>query len=291
MFSITSVPSSVFIRSAHGRPMVSYAPPGGNGTISRTGRSGYFACAHARAGQRGAESRRGTEFQKITSPHRIPHPDGHFARQLRAIGDARYKGRIGRPLRHRAAGLGCRPTSVRRTNGCAKGRGGDGRGNRHRQGGVAGARQGRLCRGAGRPPRRQARRDRKGGRQRQDPLGADRRQRSGIDQGAVRAREEGIRPARPAVQQRRHRRARGADGGTAARNLEEGGRHQPHRHVRVHPGSHQDHEGAGPEGRPHHQQRLDLGAHAAAARRRLHRDQARGHRPHQADRARLPRTT
>ena len=42
------------------------------------------------------------------------------------------------------------------------------------------------------------------------------------------------------------------------------------------------------EGRPHHQQRLDLGAHAAPARRRLHRDQARRHRPDQADRARLP---
>ena len=43
-----------------------------------------------------------------------------------------------------------------------------------------------------------------------------------------------------------------------------------------------------PQGRPHHQQRLDLRAHAAPALGRLHRDQARRHRPDQADRARLP---
>ena len=59
-------------------------------------------------------------------------------------------------------------------------------------------------------------------------------------------------------------------------------------HLRLHPGGHQDHEGADAEGRPHHQQRLDLGAYAAPARCRLHRDQARRHRAHQADRARLP---
>ena len=76
--------------------------------------------------------------------------------------------------------------------------------------------------------------------------------------------QEGIRPARSAVQQRRHRRAGGADGGAAAGDLEEGRRYQPHRHVRLHPGGHQDHEGADAEGRPHHQQRLDLGAYAAA---------------------------
>ena len=46
---------------------------------------------------------------------------------------------------------------------------------------------------------------------------------------------------------------------------------------------------AGPAGRPDHQQRLDLGARAAAALDRLHRDQARDHRPDQVDRARRPR--
>ena len=35
-----------------------------------------------------------------------------------------------------------------------------------------------------------------------------------------------------------------------------------------------------PPGRPHHQQRLDLGARAAARLRALHRDQARDHRAH-----------
>ena len=41
--------------------------------------------------------------------------------------------------------------------------------------------------------------------------------------------------------------------------------------------------------RPHHQQRLDLGARAAARSRALHRDQARDHRPDQGDLARRPR--
>ena len=40
--------------------------------------------------------------------------------------------------------------------------------------------------------------------------------------------------------------------------------------------------------RPHHQQRLDLGACAAAVFGRLYLDQARGHRPHQIHLARLP---
>ena len=81
----------------------------------------------------------------------------------------------------------------------------------------------------------------------------------------------------------------GAARRTALRDLEEGGRYQPDRRLPVHAGGHQDHEGAGPARRPHHQQRLDLGAHAAPALGRLYRDQARGHRPDQADGARLPR--
>ena len=58
--------------------------------------------------------------------------------------------------------------------------------------------------------------------------------------------------------------------------------------VPVHAGSVPHHEGAGPAGRPHHQQRLDLGARAAADVGRLHRHQARGHRPHQVHLARRP---
>ena len=41
--------------------------------------------------------------------------------------------------------------------------------------------------------------------------------------------------------------------------------------------------------RPHHQQRLDLGARAAPALGRLHLDQARHHRPDQIHHARRPR--
>ena len=41
--------------------------------------------------------------------------------------------------------------------------------------------------------------------------------------------------------------------------------------------------------RPHHQQRLDLGARAAPVQRALHRHQARDHRPDQVDLARRPR--
>src|ERR1041385_4474524 len=46
MFSTTTVPSSGFILSAHGRPMASNAPPGANGTTSRMVRVGY-GCAIA----------------------------------------------------------------------------------------------------------------------------------------------------------------------------------------------------------------------------------------------------
>ena len=63
---------------------------------------------------------------------------------------------------------------------------------------------------------------------------------------------------------------------------------QPDRPVPVHPGSDEDHEGPEAQGRPHHQQRLDLGACAAAVLGRLHLDQARHHRPHQVDLARRP---
>ena len=97
-----------------------------------------------------------------------------------------------------------------------------------------------------------------------------------------------IRPARRAVQQCRVRRARRADGGSGARKMASGGGHQPHRHVPVHAGSHQDHEGPDAARRPHHQQRLDLGAFAAAGLGGLYRDEACDHRPHQDHLARRP---
>ncbi len=70
----------------------------------------------------------------------------------------------------------------------------------------------------------------------------------------------------------------------------EGGRgRQPHRRVPVHAGGLQDHEGPDAARRPHHQQRLDLGARAAPELGALHRDQARDHRPDEVHRARRPR--
>ena len=165
---------------------------------------------------------------------------------------------------------------------------------RHRQGGRAGADEGGLC--ASRSPA--AAQDKleetaaEGARPTAKSLVVPTDvERSGLGQGAVRQDQGDLRPLRRAVQQCRHRRAGDADRGPALRDLEEGRRHQPHRHVPVHAGSDPHDEGAGPARRPHHQQRLDLRAHAAAGRRRLYRDQACGHRPDQADRARLPRHT
>ena len=72
------------------------------------------------------------------------------------------------------------------------------------------------------------------------------------------------------------------------RAVEERRRHQPDRRVPLHAGSVQDHEEPDAARRAHHQQRLDLGARAAAELGALHRDQARDHRPHQVDLARRP---
>ena len=47
-------------------------------------------------------------------------------------------------------------------------------------------------------------------------------------------------------------------------------------------------EGAGPARRPHHQQRIDLGACAATELGAVHRDQARDHRADEVDRAGRP---
>ncbi len=59
-----------------------------------------------------------------------------------------------------------------------------------------------------------------------------------------------------------------------------------HRRVPVHPGGVPHHEEPDAARRADHQQRLDLGACAAAELGALHLDQARHHRPHQIDRAR-----
>ena len=174
----------------------------------------------------------------------------------------------------------------------AKNRTGDRSRHRRRARGHVGADAGRLCGRARRTAQGQAGRGRQGRRaDGPDARRADRRRRSGLDQGAVRQDQGDIRPARPAVQQCRHRRAGDADRRDSVRQMAGRGRHQSHRPVPVHAGSHQDHEGAEPARRPHHQQRLDLRAHAAAGLGRLHGDQARRHRAHQADRARLPRRT
>src|SRR5262249_7050767 len=63
MFSITIVPRCGLMRSPQGRPMVSKAPPGGNGTISRTGRAGYF-CAKAECGSRIGAHRAAAPFAR-----------------------------------------------------------------------------------------------------------------------------------------------------------------------------------------------------------------------------------
>ena len=119
----------------------------------------------------------------------------------------------------------------------------------------------------------------------------DRRHRPGVGRGAVRA-TEALRPARPAVQQRRRRRAAGAARGP--RPSSSGGAvvdvnltgaflctQEAFRLMKAQDAAR----------RADHQQRLDLGARAAARLGRLHRDQARDHRPDQVDLARRPRRT
>ena len=71
--------------------------------------------------------------------------------------------------------------------------------------------------------------------------------------------------------------------GSHLRAVERGRRRQPDRRVSVHAGGVQDDEGAAAARRPHHQQRIDLGARAAAEFGALHGDQARHHRPDQID--------
>ena len=77
---------------------------------------------------------------------------------------------------------------------------------------------------------------------------------------------------------------RRAAGRADARAVAARRRHQPHRRLPLHAGRVPADEGAGPARRADHQQRLDLGARAAAELGALHRDQARDHRPDQVDR-------
>ena len=107
MFSITMVPNKPLIRSAHGRAMVSKAPPGGNGTTIRTGRSGYLACAHAGRVRSCAESPAAPNFKM--SRRRIGSPN--------QMATNRAGERSEQPARHLhsdRAGPSCRYSSTRR---------------------------------------------------------------------------------------------------------------------------------------------------------------------------------
>ena len=109
-----------------------------------------------------------------------------------------------------------------------------------------------------------------------------------VGPGALREDTEAVRPPRRAVQQRRRQRARGPARGPDLRAVEVRRRHQPDRRVPLHAAGVPDHEEPDAARRTHHQQRLDLGARAAARFGALHRDQARDHRAHQIDVARRP---
>ena len=83
------------------------------------------------------------------------------------------------------------------------------------------------------------------------------------------------------------RAARGADG----RAMEVGRGREPDRRVPLHAAGVPADEGSAAAGRTHHQQRIDLGACAAAEFGALHRDQARDHRADEIDVARRPAIT
>ena len=99
-----------------------------------------------------------------------------------------------------------------------------------------------------------------------------------LDRRVVRQGDGSLWPARRALQQCRHGRAAGEFRGSQPRAVAGGGEHQPDRAVFVHPARVPHHEGPDPARRPHHQQRLDLGARAAAVLVGLYLHQARHHR-------------
>ncbi len=149
---------------------------------------------------------------------------------------------------------------------------------------------GRLRRGPGRPAARRPRRDRQAGRRRGEPGPGrpDRRDRPRLRLRPVPGHHRAVRAGRPPLQQRRDRGARGPARRPAAGGLAAGARRQRDRVVPLHPGSVPGDEGPGPPRRPDHQQRLDLGARPPAPLGRLHREQARDHRPDPVGRPRRP---
>ena len=76
--------------------------------------------------------------------------------------------------------------------------------------------------------------------------------------------------------------------GHALREMARGHRHQSHRRVPVHAAGVPADEGSDAARRPHHQQRLDLRAHAAREFRALHGVEARDHGTDEVDVARWP---
>ena len=143
---------------------------------------------------------------------------------------------------------------------------------------------------AGRPPPRGPGADRRrGGTGRRAGAGRPRRrERPRLGARPLRRDEGSVRPPRPAVQQRRHRRPARPAGRPDVRAVAAGRRRQPDRRVPLHAGGVPADEGPGPARRPDHQQRLDLGARAPAELRPLHGHQARDHRPDQVDGPRRP---
>ena len=91
----------------------------------------------------------------------------------------------------------------------------------------------------------------------------------------------GLGPARLPVQQCRRQCPGRADRGPEIRGLGAGGAGEPDGVLPLRPGGVPDDEGAGPDRRPHRQQRQHQRACAAAEQRRLYQHQARHHRPDQ----------
>src|SRR5207302_348290 len=138
------------------------------------------------------------------------------------------------------------------------------------------------------PPGGADRDGRGGGIGRPDVGRPHRRDRSVVREEPVRQDESGLRPARPAVQQRRGRSASCPARGSHARPVEDGRRDEPHGPVPLHPGSVQADEEPGPPRRPHHQQRLAVRVQPPAELRAVYGDEARDHRPHPVGLARRP---
>ena len=141
---------------------------------------------------------------------------------------------------------------------------------RHRQGRRPRVPQGRLPRRPRRTPQRTVAAGDRGrrGAQGRRAGGAHRRRRPGVGGQPLRPHQGSVWPPRCTVQQCGRRRAGDQPRGPDVRAVEERRRHQPDRRLPLHPGSVPDDEEPGPARRPDHQQRIDLGARAAARIRR-----------------------